>query len=63
MLEYFALAAVALGFGAEFGFGAGLGAAGAAYLLVPPTGEGRGRAIERVAREVQQLRELLEKKL
>ncbi len=62
MLELWALVAVGIGFGSEFGVGVGFATMGAAYLLMPVGGRGRMEAIDGVAREIKQLRELLEKK-
>lgn len=53
-----------IGFGHAFGFDVGLGACGAAYLLMPPAaGEDRRaikRALERIARSLEGIEKGLE---
>jgi hypothetical protein len=61
-----ALSLVFIGFADAFGGAVGMGATAAAYLMMPPpAGEDRRairRALERIARSLEQMRDVWEKK-
>lgn len=62
MLELMALFFLLISFGAAFGPWVGFGAAAAAYILMPSSGQGRANELRRIGTELAEIKELLKER-